>query len=96
MNDGGHIPQCRVIWQPVKDEESDGYSTVKVDINTQDKALVGMYLWFARTNRARLGTTVKVDVEPELESEFRQRTKATMFIRTNAPSRLPQSVPRSP
>jgi len=92
LKEGGHIPQCRVIWEPVKDQDSDGHSTVRVEINTQDKSLVGMYLWFAPTNRMKVGTAVKVDTEPELESEFRERTKARMFIRTNAPPRLPRNT----
>ena len=96
LKDGGHIPQCRVIWEPVKDEDSADYSIVKVEINTQDKLLVGMYLWFTRTNRMRLGASVKVDMEPELESEFCQRTKAKMFVRTNAPPRVPRKAPQPP
>lgn len=85
---GGHISYCRVKWQPIKDFNSDGHSEVRVEINTQEKRVVGLYLSFARTNT--VATPLKIDVEPELESEFRKRTKATMFLRTNAPPRLPR------
>jgi hypothetical protein len=85
---GGHIPYCRVVWKPLTDLDSDGYSEARVDINTQDKSVVGLYLMFARTNK--VGTPLKLDVEPELESDFRKRTKVNLFIRSNAPPTLPQ------
>lgn len=96
LNDGRHIPYCKVTWAPVKDLDSDGYSEVKVLINTQEKTLLGLYLGFARTNRNKIGTPLKVDVEPELESEFRKRTKANLFVRTNAPPRLPSGRTQAP
>jgi hypothetical protein len=85
LKTGEHIPYCRVAWR--KTGTSDGYSDVHVDINTQEKTVVGLYLNFARTHH--IGTPIEVNVEPELESEFRKRTKANLFIRTNAPPRLP-------
>lgn len=84
---GGHVPFCRVLWEPIKDQDNDGYSRVKVEINTQQKTVVGLYLGFARTNK--IGTPLKIDVEPETQAEFRKRTKAAMFVRTNAPPRAP-------
>lgn len=88
---GGHVPYCRVLWEPIKDQDSEGYSKVRVEINTQQKTVVGLYLGFARTNR--IGTPLKIDVKPETQSEFRQRTKATLYFNTNAPARLPGRPP---
>jgi hypothetical protein len=87
---GGHIPYCRVLWEPIKEVDSDAYSRVRVEINTQQKTVVGLYLEFAHTNK--IGTPLKIDVQPELESEFRKRTKSMLHIRTNDPPRLPPSV----
>jgi hypothetical protein len=84
---GGHVPYCQLVWEPIKDEDSEGYSRVRVEINTQDKRVVGLYLGFARTNK--IGTSLKVDVEPELESDYRKRTGVKLFIRSNAPPRIP-------
>ncbi len=86
---GGHIPQCRVIWEPIKDQDDSGYSKVAVEINAEKKTVVGLSLIFSRTNN--IGTPLKVDVEPELETDFRKRTKVGgMFIRSNAPPTLPK------
>ena len=91
LNQGGHVPFCRVSWEPIKDLDSEGYSDVKVEINTQLKSVVGLYLGFARTNK--IGTPLKVDMEPETQSQFQKRTKATLYYRTNAPSRAPGKAP---
>ena len=87
----GHVTFCRVSWVPIKDEDSDGYSDVRVEINTQLKSVVGLYLGFARTNK--IGTPLKVDMEPETQSQFQKRTKATLYFRTNAPPRAPGKAP---
>ena len=87
LKQGGHIPYCRVAWR--FDENSDGYRDVHVDINTQEKIVVGLSLLFAQTNK--VGTPLTIDVEPELESEYRKRIQGTMFIRTNALPRLSQT-----
>jgi len=91
LKDGGHIPYCKVAWQPVEDQNSEGYSRVQMDINTENKSVVGLYLGFARTYK--VGTPLKVDVEPELESNYRKRVKGTIFVRTNAPPRIPLNKP---
>ncbi|MFO1475855.1 MAG: hypothetical protein U1F98_04305 [Verrucomicrobiota bacterium] len=91
---GGHIPYCQVKWEPTKDQDSDGYSQVRVDINTQDGSVVGLYLSFARTNS--VGTPLTVDIEPELESDFQKRTSVKMFVRSNAPPRIPIMTPVKP
>jgi hypothetical protein len=87
---GGHVPYCRVLWEPVKDHDSDDYSRVRVEMNTQDKTIVGFYLAFARTNQ--VSTPLKLDVETETQAEFQQRTKANLFVRTNAPSHAPVNL----
>jgi hypothetical protein len=89
LKEGGHMPYCKLWWEPVKDFDSDGYSRIQMEINTREKRVVGFYLDFARTNRSKIGTPLKVDVEPELESEFRKRTGVKLFVRTNAPPRVP-------
>ena len=94
LKQGGHVTFCRVLWQPIKDQDSEGYSRVRVEINTQQKSVVGLYLGFARTNK--IGTPLKVDMEPETQSQFQKRTKATLFFRTNAPPRAPGKIPPAP
>lgn len=85
LNGVGHIPYCRIRWH--NEDSDDSYSDVHLDINTQDKIVVGLSILFARTNR--VGIPLKVDIEPELESDYRKRTKVNMFIRTNAPPHVP-------
>jgi hypothetical protein len=87
-NRGGHVPYCRVKWRSAEEPGSDNFSDVQVDINTQEKSVVGLYLLFARTNK--IGTPLKLDVEPELESAYRKKPIGTMFTRTNAPARITQ------
>ena len=84
LKQGGHVPYCRVLWEPIK-ELGEGYTKVRVEINTQDKAVVGLYLEFAKTNK--VATPLQLDFEPETLEHFKQRTKANLFIRPNAPSR---------
>jgi hypothetical protein len=86
LKGGGHIPYCQLRWAPIKDQDSDGYSDVKVLINTEQKTLVGLYLGFSRTNRMQIGKPLSIDVEPELESDFRKGTAVKPFVRTNAPA----------
>jgi len=91
LKQGGHMPFCKLWWEPVKDVNSEGYSNVRVDINTREKRVVGFSLGFARTNRSKIGTPLKVDVKPELESEFRKRTSVKLFVRSNAPPAVIQN-----
>ena len=87
----GHVPYCRAIWEWPKTDNLADLNQIKVEINMESKALVGLHLTFSRTNDLR-SVPVKVDVVPELESDFqRRRLKSTgkMFINTNAPSQFP-------
>jgi hypothetical protein len=90
LKQGGHIPYCKVTWAPDQDKDPAGYSEVRVLINTQEKSLLGMSLSFTQTNRMKIGSPLKIEVEPELESDYRGRTKATLYFNTNAPQRLPR------
>lgn len=91
LKQGGHVTYSRVLWEPVTDHDSGDYSKVRVEVNTQERALVGLYIWFTKTNRTRIAAPLKIDVEPELETDFRKRTKVGgMFIRSNAPPGLPK------
>jgi hypothetical protein len=90
LNGVGHVPYCRIRWHNEDSDES--YSSVQIDINNQDKTVVGISLSFARTNK--IGTPVKVDIEPELEADFRKRTKVNLFFRTNVLPHVPK--PPSP
>jgi hypothetical protein len=86
---GNSVPFCRVEWT---DEE--GTNFITFDINTQRKRVARLSLagnYFIRPNP-------KLDIEPELERDFRKRTGAKMFIRTNGPVRPPTglSPPSSP
>lgn len=78
----GHIPYCRVEWSSPKGETNVlEYRLLQFDIDMQHKQLVGMSLVSRRLQRP----VPKIDVMPELESDYRKRTQGHMFFRTNAP-----------
>jgi hypothetical protein len=87
LDRGGHVPYCRITWKPIEDFDSDGYSEARIDINTLNKRVVGLHLFFARTNR--VASPLKLNIEPELESDYQKRTGVKLFIRSNAPPRIP-------
>jgi hypothetical protein len=80
LNQGGHVPYARVRWRV---EEGNTYNDVYVDINTEDKSIVGLYLGF--TKDKQVGTPLKINVEPEVKSGKR-KSIGDMYVRTNAPS----------
>jgi hypothetical protein len=83
---GKHIPQFQMRWES-SETNSAGHETsvsLHFDVNLDKKSFTGMALIGQKLRRP----PPKVDVEPELESHFRERTKAKLFIRTNAPARL--------
>ena len=83
------VPQCRVEWNTSdEDEKIFGRQIVRVIVNAETKQI--LYFYLSSTNAWR--TPPKIDVEPELESDFRKRTQGTMFIRSNAPPRRPTPV----
>ena len=80
----GHIPFCRIEWKspdPKNQEELDQSYDIRFDIDMHRKQVTGMYL----SSRKFWRSDPKIDIVPELESEFRKRTQNKMFIRTNAP-----------
>jgi hypothetical protein len=89
LNSGLQICYSRVEWKPIEDLDNSAYTDARVEINTHDKTVVGMYLFF-KTNH--VGTPLKIDVEPETQEQFMQRTKATPFVRTNAPRFIEQKT----
>ena len=86
-----HIPYCEVNWEwPKMDHSIDAnLNHIQIVINMESKTLVGMTVIFSRTNRALLGSPLKVAVVPELQSDYVKRVKGKMFISTNAPPRFP-------
>ncbi len=77
---GNNVPFCLVEW---RDDETGNYITI--DINAEKKQIARLSLsggYFQRPNP-------KLNIEPELERDYRKRTQGTMFIRTNAPPRIP-------
>ena len=86
------IPFFEVRWE----EPEEGWFT-SVDVDGESRRVVGLSLDVRRIRRP----DPKVDVKPELESDFRQRMKAAtsnMFVRTNAPPRLipPKTTTQNP
>jgi hypothetical protein len=89
----GHIPYCRVEWEsppPPDEKESDAefargymltnYSTY-FDINLQTKQIVAMFV----SGRPFFKSNPKIDVVPELESDYQKLNQVHLFVRTNAP-----------
>jgi len=80
---GKHIPQFQMRWES-SETNSAGHETsvsLHFDVDLDKKAFTGMALIGQKLRRP----SPKVDVEPELESHFKERTKAVPFVRTNAP-----------
>jgi hypothetical protein len=81
---GNSVPFCRIEWRGGKTT-----NFVTFDINVEKKQVVRLSLsgnYFMRPNS-------KLDVEPELERDYRKRVQGTMFIRSNAPPHLPTNIP---
>ena len=75
------IPFCDVEWSP-----EDGNDIIFISINAEKKQIVCFSLVSTNAWRA----PPKLDVVPELESDYQKRLKGKMFIRTNAPVRFPR------
>lgn len=87
LKDGNHIPHCKMRWESIPDpktpEESKDNDIVTVEINMEKKTITGLHI----VSRKIWRTPPKVDMEPELEKDYKQRSKlGSMFIRTNAPA----------
>lgn len=89
--DGHHVPHCQMRWQrypePKNADERANNDSVTIEVNMEKKTITGLGI----ASRKIWGPHPKVDVEPELEKDFKKRTKlGGMYIRTNAPSTLPK------
>jgi hypothetical protein len=89
--DGHHVPDCQIRWESIPEpktpEESKDNDIVTVEINMEKKTITGLNI----TSRKIWRAPPKVDVEPQLERDFKkQKIGGSMFIRTNAPASLPK------
>ncbi|MGH7989152.1 MAG: hypothetical protein ACREDS_03015 [Limisphaerales bacterium] len=81
---------CQIDWDSPESEQGTANEYhMEFDINTQRKQMVGMLLM----SKGFVRPEPKIDVEPELESDYLKRVQGHMFVRTNAPSHLPQAEP---
>jgi hypothetical protein len=78
--DGSTVPCCLVEWR--REHRSD---TIAISINAEKRQIVRFSL--ISTNASR--PPPAIDVKPELESDYRNRTGLKMFVRTNAPQHRP-------
>jgi hypothetical protein len=82
-NEGGVMPYCEILWeQPSEREALPGYINVQIDMH--NKTLIGMSIMLPlkHTKTNHIGTPLKVDVEPELESDYKKRMGGGMYIPT--------------
>jgi hypothetical protein len=93
---GGHVPYCQFTWEWPKGEDNMvNLNHVIAEINLETKRVVGLTFTLSRTNIITT-TPIKVNVVPELESDFQKRLRESsgkMFINTNAPQRYPKAPP---
>jgi hypothetical protein len=93
--DGGQIlwsntiPYYDIEWKGPRMEHPADQDMIRIGVNAEKKHLVHFLL--ISTNAWR--PDPKLDVVPELESDYRKPIAEKMFIRSNAPARLPQSRP---
>ena len=83
----GHIPFCRVEWnspEPSNLEERHRSHNIKFDIDMQRKQVVEMSL----IGRKFWRPSPNIDVETELESEYRRRVKTEGLVHTNEPQAI--------
>lgn len=85
VRDGKTVPFCSVEWR----DEANNF--IAIDVNAEKKQIVRFSL--TTTNFSR--PDPKLEVVPELESDYQKRTEGAMFMRTNVPSRLPRPPPSS-
>ena len=80
---GQHIPQFQMTWDTGETNSAgqDMSTLVKVAINLDKKTVTSLTVMGRKLRRA----PPKVDVEPELEKDYKKRPIGTMFIRSNAP-----------
>lgn len=96
----GHIPYCRAEWKsPGITDEMESDPKVKnsylltncwvyFDINLQTKQVTAMEL----SSRQFWLPNPKIDVVPELESDYQKQNQVHLFVRTNAPLHWPLNL----
>jgi len=75
LNDGHHFPYCEIGWdspEPKTLAEEHNASHVQFQINMREKTLVGMSI----ISRKIWRDSPKIDVVPELESDYRKRIQS--------------------
>lgn len=87
--DGHHVPHCQMRWErypePKTADEQANNDFVTVEINMDKKTVTGLTI----ASRKIWKPPPKLSAEPELEKDYKKRMSGTMFIRTNAPQKLP-------
>jgi hypothetical protein len=86
--DGNHVPHCQIRWEsipePKSPEESKSNDIVTVEINMEKKTITGLHIASQKIWR----TPPNVDIQPQLERDYKKQMGGTMFLRTNAPASL--------
>jgi hypothetical protein len=82
---------CRVDWESPDNGQTDwpDIYQVQFNIDTLRKQIVGATL----VGREFTRPLPKIDVAPELESDYLKRIQGKMFVRTNAPAHYPPTKP---
>jgi hypothetical protein len=91
----GHFPYCQITWlkEAQTIEEKSEASSLTFQFNASDKTLLGLSI----ISRKAWKPDPKIDVVPELESDYKKRAQGTMVINTNAPQVLnPNAGEESP
>jgi hypothetical protein len=88
----GHFPYCKIEWsiEPKTEEDTNETSLVQFFFNMTDKSIIGLNV----INRKLHRPNPKVDVVPELESDYRKNHHGNMVINTNAPKTLSFPAPK--
>lgn len=88
--EGHHVPHCQIRWErypePKSQQEQTDNDVVTVEINMEKKTVTGLSVISQKLRHS----PPKMDVEPELEKDYRKRMGGTMFVRTNAPASVPK------
>lgn len=85
MPDSNHIPFCQVHWdspESIIQAMLRHTYNISFEIDMQRKQVVGMNL----SSRDFFRPQPKIDIEPELESDYRKRMKAQTSTGTNSPA----------
>ena len=85
--DFGPFPYCQIKWrkEPTTIEDKTNAAYVTVQINMNDKSLLSLSIISPRTWKPN----PQINVVPELESEYKQRTQTRIYFNTNASKTLP-------